>query len=119
MADYEDLRELERGGIVGAQEMGHSIFEVAMKFGFHVRPFHECTVNIGNPVKHQIYDILAAGNRSCKERDQRRLTRIINRPQIATDFNARSSINVTVQEPFNETSLIWASGAKGLLVYPC
>ncbi|GFW20199.1 uncharacterized protein TNCV_1855231 [Trichonephila clavipes] len=34
MASYQDLSEFERGVIVGAREMGHSIFEVAMKFGF-------------------------------------------------------------------------------------
>ncbi|GBN04542.1 hypothetical protein AVEN_205688-1 [Araneus ventricosus] len=34
MAGYQDLSEFERGVIVGAREMGHSISEVAMKFGF-------------------------------------------------------------------------------------
>ncbi|GFX34021.1 uncharacterized protein TNCV_912221 [Trichonephila clavipes] len=34
MAGYQDLREFERGVIVGAREMGHSISKVAMKFGF-------------------------------------------------------------------------------------
>ena len=34
MAGYRDLSEFERGVIVGAREMGHSISEVAMKFGF-------------------------------------------------------------------------------------
>ncbi|GFX10570.1 HTH_Tnp_Tc3_2 domain-containing protein [Trichonephila clavipes] len=34
MAGYKDLSEFERGIIVGAREMGHSISEVAMKFGF-------------------------------------------------------------------------------------
>ncbi|GFX90587.1 hypothetical protein TNCV_3194051 [Trichonephila clavipes] len=58
--------EFERGVIDGAREMERSISEIAMKFGFSRRPFHECTMNIGNPVKHQIYDITAAGKRSCK-----------------------------------------------------
>ncbi|GBL73879.1 hypothetical protein AVEN_230825-1 [Araneus ventricosus] len=34
MAGYEDLSDFERGVIIGAREMGHSISEVAMKFGF-------------------------------------------------------------------------------------
>ncbi|GBM12378.1 hypothetical protein AVEN_211563-1 [Araneus ventricosus] len=34
IASYQDLREFERGIIVGAREMGHSISKVAMKFGF-------------------------------------------------------------------------------------
>ncbi|GFV37752.1 HTH_Tnp_Tc3_2 domain-containing protein [Trichonephila clavipes] len=33
MAGYRDLSEFERGVIVGSGEMGHSISEVAMKFG--------------------------------------------------------------------------------------
>ncbi|GBL77734.1 hypothetical protein AVEN_152949-1 [Araneus ventricosus] len=51
-ACFQDLSDFERGVIVGAREMGHSISEVAMKFDFPLRPFHECTVNIGYPVKH-------------------------------------------------------------------
>ncbi|GBM30310.1 hypothetical protein AVEN_204672-1 [Araneus ventricosus] len=34
MACFQDLSDFERGVIVGAREMGHSIFEVAMEFGF-------------------------------------------------------------------------------------
>ncbi|GBM61728.1 hypothetical protein AVEN_120573-1 [Araneus ventricosus] len=34
MAGYQDLSDFQRGVIVGAREMGHSITEVAMKFGF-------------------------------------------------------------------------------------
>ncbi|GBN08247.1 hypothetical protein AVEN_216946-1, partial [Araneus ventricosus] len=34
MAGYQDLSEFEHGVIVGVREMGHSISEVAMKFGF-------------------------------------------------------------------------------------
>ncbi|GBO27141.1 hypothetical protein AVEN_152737-1 [Araneus ventricosus] len=34
MACIQDLSDFERGVIVGAREMGHSISEVAMKFGF-------------------------------------------------------------------------------------
>ncbi|GBM78780.1 hypothetical protein AVEN_81953-1 [Araneus ventricosus] len=34
MACFQDLSDFERGVIVGAREMRHSISEVAMKFGF-------------------------------------------------------------------------------------
>ncbi|GBO16395.1 hypothetical protein AVEN_258374-1 [Araneus ventricosus] len=34
MAGYQDLSNFERGLIVGAREMRHSISEVAMKFGY-------------------------------------------------------------------------------------
>ncbi|GBM16003.1 hypothetical protein AVEN_108598-1 [Araneus ventricosus] len=34
MAGHQDLSDFERGVIIGAREMGHSISEVAMKFGF-------------------------------------------------------------------------------------
>ncbi|GFW36616.1 HTH_Tnp_Tc3_2 domain-containing protein [Trichonephila clavipes] len=67
MAGYQDLIQFERGVIVSAQEMEHSISKVAMKSGFsRTRQLHECTVNIGNPIKHQIYDIAAAGKRKCE-----------------------------------------------------
>ncbi|GFW11731.1 transposable element Tcb2 transposase [Trichonephila clavipes] len=45
MAGYKDLREFERAVIVGAREMGHSIFEVEMKFGFSPRQHRHWTVN--------------------------------------------------------------------------
>ncbi|GBN26332.1 hypothetical protein AVEN_5097-1 [Araneus ventricosus] len=34
MACFQDLSDFERGVIIGAREMGHSISEIAMKFGF-------------------------------------------------------------------------------------
>ncbi|GBN89777.1 hypothetical protein AVEN_204541-1 [Araneus ventricosus] len=34
MVGYQDLSDFERGVITGSREMGHSISEVAMKFGF-------------------------------------------------------------------------------------
>ncbi|GBO11381.1 hypothetical protein AVEN_66854-1 [Araneus ventricosus] len=34
MAGYQDLSDFERGVIIGAREMGHSISEVSMKLGF-------------------------------------------------------------------------------------
>ncbi|GBO30051.1 hypothetical protein AVEN_40448-1 [Araneus ventricosus] len=60
-AGYQDLSDFEHGVIIGAREMGHSISEVAMKFGFpHTtisRVYREY------PVKHQTSAIGAAGKR--------------------------------------------------------
>jgi hypothetical protein len=55
-----DLSEFEYGAIVGARDIGDSISEVSMCRVLPVRRFHKCTVNIGNPIKHQISDIAAA-----------------------------------------------------------
>ena len=38
--------------------MGHSN-EVVSVGDFHIQPFHEYTMNTGNPVKYQISDITA------------------------------------------------------------
>ncbi|GFX40496.1 HTH_Tnp_Tc3_2 domain-containing protein [Trichonephila clavipes] len=102
MADYQDLSEFERGVIVGTREMGHIISEVVMKFGFSrttisrvYREYRESS-KISN-LRHQ-----CGRKKIMQERDQRRLTRIIKRdrcaalPQIAADFNAGPSTNVTV-----------------------
>ncbi|GBM35291.1 hypothetical protein AVEN_38157-1 [Araneus ventricosus] len=88
MAGYQDLSDFERGLIIGAREMGHSISEVAMKFGFsratNSRVYCEYRVScktsnlisgillkikfsIGYPVKHQISAIGAAGKRPRKK----------------------------------------------------
>ncbi|GFY11139.1 HTH_Tnp_Tc3_2 domain-containing protein [Trichonephila clavipes] len=103
MAGYQDLSEYERDVIVGAREMGHSISEVAMKFGFSrmiisrvYREYRECgkTSNL----RHR-----CGRKKIMKERDQRRPTRIIKRdrratlPQIASDFNAGPSTSVSVR----------------------
>ncbi|GBM11978.1 hypothetical protein AVEN_209662-1 [Araneus ventricosus] len=49
MADYQGLSDFERGVIIGAREMGHSISEAAMKFGFSrttiSRVYSECRVS--------------------------------------------------------------------------
>ncbi|GBM43164.1 hypothetical protein AVEN_128489-1 [Araneus ventricosus] len=47
MACFQDLIDFERGVIVGAREMRHSISEVAMKFGFSRTAISR--VNIGYP----------------------------------------------------------------------
>ncbi|GFV30099.1 HTH_Tnp_Tc3_2 domain-containing protein [Trichonephila clavipes] len=102
MAGYQDLSEFGRGVIIGAREMGHDISGSDKICIFHIRPFHKCTANIGNPIKHQICNIAAAG-KNMQEQDQRRLTRIIKRdrratlPQIAAYFNAGPSTSVTVR----------------------
>ncbi|GFW38698.1 HTH_Tnp_Tc3_2 domain-containing protein [Trichonephila clavipes] len=57
MASYQDLSEFERGVIVCPREIGHSISEVAMKFGFSrttisrvYREYQESDFNAGPPI---------------------------------------------------------------------
>ncbi|GBN57863.1 hypothetical protein AVEN_86396-1 [Araneus ventricosus] len=49
MAGYQDLSDFECGVIISEREMGHSIAEVAMKFGFSCttisRVYHEYWVS--------------------------------------------------------------------------
>ncbi|GBM10411.1 hypothetical protein AVEN_169690-1 [Araneus ventricosus] len=49
IAGYQDLSNFERGLIVGAREMGHSISETAKKFGYShttiLRVYHEYWVS--------------------------------------------------------------------------
>ncbi|GBM39045.1 hypothetical protein AVEN_119749-1 [Araneus ventricosus] len=77
MAGYQDLSDFERGVIIGAREMGHSISEVAMKFGF------------SRTIISRVY------------REYR--TRILKRdrratlPYIAADFNDGASTSVSVR----------------------
>ncbi|GBM89677.1 hypothetical protein AVEN_122824-1 [Araneus ventricosus] len=103
MAGYQDFSEFERGVIVGAREMGHSISEVAMKFGFSSttisRVYHEYRESgKTSNLRHR-----CGWKQIMQVRDQRRLTRIIKRdrgatlPQIATDFNAGPSTSVSVR----------------------
>ncbi|GBM39304.1 hypothetical protein AVEN_171383-1 [Araneus ventricosus] len=61
MAGYQDLSGFERGVIIGAREMGHSISEVEMKFGFSRTTISQVYREYGYPVKHQISAIGAAG----------------------------------------------------------
>ncbi|GBL89379.1 hypothetical protein AVEN_225895-1 [Araneus ventricosus] len=83
--------------------MGHSISEVAMKFGFSrttisrvCREYRESgrTPNL----RHR-----CGRKKITQERDQRRLTRIIKRdrratlPEIAADFNAGPSTSVSMR----------------------
>ncbi|GBM74702.1 hypothetical protein AVEN_274839-1 [Araneus ventricosus] len=103
MTGYQDLSEFERGVIVGKREMGHSISAVAMKFvclrTTISRVCHEYQVS-GKTSNRQLW---CCRKKPLKERDHRRLTRILKRhrrgtlPQIATDFNARASTSVSVK----------------------
>ncbi|GBM01495.1 hypothetical protein AVEN_209306-1 [Araneus ventricosus] len=102
MTGYQDLGDFERGFIIGTRGMGHSISEVAMKFGFSRTPFHDFTLNIGYPVKHQISAIGAAGKRPRKNWtiDVRRES--LNEIDVqyflyATDFNDGASTSVRVR----------------------
>lgn len=103
MAGYHDLSDFERGVIVGAREMGHSISEVAMKFGFPrttiSRVYREYQVS----GKTSNLRMRCGRKKTLTERDHRRLKRIVTRarratlPQIAEDFNAGASTSVSVR----------------------
>ncbi|GFW28219.1 hypothetical protein TNCV_4499491 [Trichonephila clavipes] len=80
MAGHQDLSEFKRCVTVGVREMEHPPPRWRCNLDFH-----ECTTNIGNPIKHQIYDIAAAGKRSCKNGTDER-ERHATLPQIAADF---------------------------------
>ncbi|GBO33348.1 hypothetical protein AVEN_255059-1, partial [Araneus ventricosus] len=84
MAGYQDLSEFEPGVIVCAREMGHSISEIAKKFGFSrtiisrvYREYREAgkTSNL----RHR-----CGQKKIMQKRDQRRLTRIIKLDRRAT-----------------------------------
>ncbi|GFV37927.1 transposable element Tcb2 transposase [Trichonephila clavipes] len=101
MADYQDLSEFERGVIVGAREMGHSISEVAMKFGFSLMTISRVYCEYRESGKTSSLRYLCNLKKYMKERDQRRVTRIIKRdrrailPLIASNFNTGQSTSVT------------------------
>ncbi|GFW81443.1 uncharacterized protein TNCV_377911 [Trichonephila clavipes] len=59
-AGYYDLSEFERGVIVGAREMRHSISEVSMKFGFSLTTISRVYREYQESGKDQIYDIAVA-----------------------------------------------------------
>ncbi|GFV99172.1 ATP-dependent DNA helicase [Trichonephila clavipes] len=123
MAGYQNLSEFERGVIVGAREMGHSISDVAMELGFSLTTI--LRMHRGYRESDKTSNLRHRCNRKKikQQRDQRRLMRIIKRDrratllQIATNFNAGPYQQVSPGEPFNETSLIWAFGAECPLVY--
>ncbi|GBM30393.1 hypothetical protein AVEN_82427-1 [Araneus ventricosus] len=102
MAGYQDLSEFERGGIVGAREMGHSISEVAMKFGFPRTVISRVYREYRESGKTSNLRHRCGRKKIMQERGQRRLTRIIKRvrratlPQIAADFIAGPSTSVSV-----------------------
>ncbi|GBN94237.1 hypothetical protein AVEN_226812-1 [Araneus ventricosus] len=103
MTGYQDLSDFERGVIVRKREMGHSISEVAMEFVFLCtaisRVYHEYQVS-GRTSNLQLW---CCRKKTLKERDHRRLARILKRrrratlPQIATDFNAEASTTFSLR----------------------
>ncbi|XP_071041843.1 uncharacterized protein [Parasteatoda tepidariorum] len=103
MPGYTDLSEFERGVIVGAREMGHSISEIAMKFGFSRMTISRIYREYRKSSKTSNLRHICGQKKIMQERDQRRLTRIIKRdrratlPQIAADFNAGPSTSVSVR----------------------
>ncbi|GBO14169.1 hypothetical protein AVEN_132745-1 [Araneus ventricosus] len=103
MVGYQYLSEFERGVMVGAREMGHSISEVAKKFGFSHTTISRVYREYRESGKTSNLRHRCGRKKNMQERDQRRLTRIIKRdrratfPQIAADFNAGSSTSVNVR----------------------
>ncbi|GFW41959.1 HTH_Tnp_Tc3_2 domain-containing protein [Trichonephila clavipes] len=103
MAGYQDLSEFERSVTVSAQEMGHSISEVAMKLGFSHMTSSRVYREYRESGKTSNLRHCCGRKKIMQEWDQQRLTRIIKRdrraafPQIAADFNAGPSTSVTVR----------------------
>ncbi|GBM35107.1 hypothetical protein AVEN_40334-1 [Araneus ventricosus] len=96
MAGYQDLSNFERGFIVGAREMRHSISEVAMKFGYsHTaisRVYYEYRVSgKTSNLRHR-----RDQKKTLKEHDLKRVRRA-TLPQIAADINAATLRNMSVQ----------------------
>ncbi|GBM66566.1 hypothetical protein AVEN_251981-1 [Araneus ventricosus] len=77
MAGYQDLSDFERGVIISAREMGHSISEVEMKFEFS-------RTTISRVYREYRTRIL--------KRDRRTIL-----PHIAADFNDGASTSVSVR----------------------
>ncbi|GFU57564.1 uncharacterized protein TNCV_3637251 [Trichonephila clavipes] len=103
MTGYKDLSEFERGVIIGAREMGHSISEVAMKFEYLRKTISRVYCEYRKSGKTSNLRRRCGRKRIMQERDQRRLMRIIKHerhatlPQIATDFIAGPSKSVTLR----------------------
>lgn len=60
VASYQDWKDIEHSFIIGARKNGHRIFDVGVKFGFRVRQFHNCTLNIRYVEKYQITNFNSA-----------------------------------------------------------
>ncbi|GBM18636.1 hypothetical protein AVEN_164758-1 [Araneus ventricosus] len=78
MAGYQDLSNFERGRIIGAREMGHSISEIAKKFGYsHTaisRVYHKYRVSgKTSNLRHR-----RDQEKTLKERDRRRPRETLN-----------------------------------------
>ncbi|GFV54246.1 HTH_Tnp_Tc3_2 domain-containing protein [Trichonephila clavipes] len=86
-----------------AQEMGHSISEVSIKFGFSRTTISQVYRDYRESRKTSNLRHHCGRKKNMQERDQRRLTKIIKHdrratlPQIAADFNAGPSTSVTLQ----------------------
>ncbi|GBM88949.1 hypothetical protein AVEN_146640-1 [Araneus ventricosus] len=125
MAGYQVLSNFERGFIVGAREMGHSISEVAMKFVYsHTtisRVYHEYRVS----GKTSNLRLRRDQKKTLKERNRRCLARNLKRVrratllQIAAHFNDGALRNVSVRTAERRPSLIWVFGTDVQLVYRC
>ncbi|GBM38851.1 hypothetical protein AVEN_49722-1 [Araneus ventricosus] len=101
MACFQDLCDFERDVIVGTREMGHSISEVPMKFGFSGTTISRVYREYRYPAKYQISAIGA--KKTLKKLDHWHQTRILKRdrrtilPQISPDFNDGATTSVSVR----------------------
>ncbi|GBN05564.1 hypothetical protein AVEN_124603-1 [Araneus ventricosus] len=116
MAGYQDLSDFECGVIIGARDIGHSISEVAMKFGFsrttNSRVYREYRVS----GKTSNFRHRCGRKKTLKELFKR--DRRATLPYIAADFNV-GHLQMSACQLFNGPSLIWALRAEGPLVYRC
>ncbi|GBM78534.1 hypothetical protein AVEN_244616-1 [Araneus ventricosus] len=124
MACFQDLSDFERGVIVGTREMGHSISEVAMKFGFS----HTTASQV-----YREYRVSGKTSNFChrrsRKKDLEKTTIDIRRKSLnETDvqyflklprISMMGHLQVSACELFNGQSLIWALRAEGPLVYHC
>ncbi|GBN02316.1 hypothetical protein AVEN_228674-1 [Araneus ventricosus] len=69
MGGYQDLSDFEGGVPIGAREMGHSISEVAMKFGFSRTTISRVCCEYRVSGRTSISAIGAAGKKILKELD--------------------------------------------------
>ncbi|GBM09876.1 hypothetical protein AVEN_241204-1 [Araneus ventricosus] len=124
MACFQDLSDFERGVIVGAREMGHSISEVAMKFEF-----------LGTTISRVYREYRVSGktsnfrHRCGQKKDLENWTIDVRRESLnETDVQyflklPRISMmghpQVSACELFDGPTLIWTLRAEDPLVYRC
>ncbi|GBN21129.1 hypothetical protein AVEN_249967-1 [Araneus ventricosus] len=123
MAGYQDLSEFERGVIVGAREIRHSISEVAIKFGFSRTTISRVYREYRESGKSSNLRHRCGRKKIMQERANDDRRELLNATDVQPfrkllQISMLGHQQVSACEPFNETSSIWAFGAEGPLVYP-